>query len=178
MDFTAIENFRAVDQFLAGPGIQAADLIHTAGHDTVRILLRRSAAEANGSLFEQWEWIQVILGLSLAFVMLFGNRPPKLCIAICLAMLVLVLVERFALTPEIVRLGRTVEFLPADPKAPARVEFGAYHGAYSIVDLVKILGGFAISFILIVRPQPDPQMFVREAEAAAEAVAPMRRAAR
>jgi hypothetical protein len=174
MDVTAIVNFRAVDRFLNDPGIPGAQMIHNTGHENTRVLLRRAAGEANGWLFEQWEWIQLVTGLALLLVFLFGERPPKIPMALCLLMMVLVLVERFALTPNIVRLGRIIDFLPADPKLPDRVAFSAYHGAYSILDVVKIVFGFAIAGILIIRRQSDPQMFAREAEAAQEAIPPRR----
>ena len=164
MDVTAIANFRAVDRFLADPGIPAAQLIHNAGHENIRVLLRRAAGEANGWLFEQWEWIQLVTALAILFVSIFGSRPPKIPIGLCVLMMILVLVERFALTPNIIRLGRIIDFLPTGPQLPDRVSFSAYHGAYSIIELVKLAAGFSIAGILIVRRQPDPQMFAREAE--------------
>jgi hypothetical protein len=174
MDVTAIVNFHAVERFLADPGIPAAQLIHGAGHENVRVLLRRAAGEANGWLFEQWEWIQLVTGLALLLVFIFGNRPPKVPIALCLLMMILVLVERFALTPNIVRLGRIIDFLPNNTQSPDRAQFSAYHGAYAILEIVKVLIGFAIAGILIIRRQPDPQMFAREAELAQEDLPPRR----
>jgi hypothetical protein len=163
MDITAIANFRAVERFLADPGIPSAEVIHNAGQDKARILLRRAAGESNGWLFEQWEWIQLIVGLALLLVLLFGERPPKIPMALVVIMMILVMVERFALTPNVMRLGRIVEFLPADPKLPDRVSFHFYHTAYTALDLVKLTASFAIAAILIFRRQPDPQMFAREA---------------
>ncbi len=164
MDVTAVGNFHAVERFLADPGIPAAQLIHSAGHENIRVLLRRAAGEANGWLFEQWEWIQLVTALALLLVFIFGSRPPKIPIGLCLLMMILVLIERFALSPNIVRLGRIIEFLPAGPQMPDRVSFGVYHGAYSILEIAKLVAGFAIAGILIIRSKPDPQMFAREAE--------------
>jgi len=177
MDVAAIANFSSIDRFLSDPGIQSAELIHGAGHDTVRTLMRRGAAEASGWLFEQWEWVQIITGLALLLVFIFGSRPPKIPMALCIFMLGIVLVERFALTPSIVRLGRIVDFLSPGESSPDRKLFEMYHSAYTALDLVKLVSGFAISAILIIRTRPDPQMFAREAELALE-VAPTRRPAR
>jgi hypothetical protein len=172
MDIAAIASFRSVDRFLADPGIPSAQLLHGAGHENTRILMRREAAEANGWLFERWEWIQLITGLSLFLVLVFGQRPPKIPIGICLLMLVLVLVERLSLTPNIIRLGRLVDFLPAGPQIPDRVQFGLYHNAYSVIDIVKIVMGFAIAGILILRRPPDPELFAREAQLEQDALPP------
>jgi hypothetical protein len=174
MDATAIANFHSVDRFLGDPGIPSAELIHNFGHGHTRTILRRAAGETNGWLFEQWEWIQLGVGLCLLLVLIYGSRPPKLLIGLCLVMILLVLVERFALTPEIVRLGRIIDFLPDDPKVPDRLTFGVYHGAYSAVDIIKLLVGFTIAGVLIVRRQPDPQMFAREAEIAEQTIPPRR----
>jgi hypothetical protein len=174
MDLTAIANFRAIDRFLADPGIPSAELIHGAGHENVRVLMRREAGETNAWLFEQWEWIQLITGLALLLILVFGNRPPLIPIGLCLAMVVIVLIERFSLTPNLLRLGRIVDFLPTDPQLPDRQRFAMYHVAYTVMDLVKLIAGFVIAAILIVRTRPDPQMFAREAELDQEVMPPRR----
>jgi hypothetical protein len=164
MDVTAIGNFHAVDRFLADPGIPSAEMIHDLGHDKTRRLLRRTAGEANTWLFEQWEWVQLGLGLALLLVLLFGNRPPKLLLGICLLMMMIVIAQRFFLSPVIASLGRVVDFLPPDPDIADKKKFWAYHGIYSTIELVKIGLGIVIAAVLIIRRQPDPQMFARESE--------------
>jgi hypothetical protein len=165
MDVAAIGNFHAVDRFLADPGGPSAELIHDLGHDKARILLRRTAGEANAWLFEQWEWVQLGVGLALLLVLLFGNRPPKLLMGICLLMIGIVIIQRFLLSPVIASLGRVVDFLPPDPNIADRKRFWAYHGIYSTIELVKLGLGIVIAAVLIIRRQPDPQMFARESEA-------------
>jgi hypothetical protein len=174
IDTAAISNFHAVDRFLAEPGAPSAELIHSLGHDHTRILLRRAAGESNAWLFEQWEWVQLGVGLALVLVLVFGERPPKLLIMLALVMTAIVLVDRFALSPTIAKLGRLIDFLPADPNLPDRKTFGVFHGIYSSLELVKLFLGFAMAFILIVRRKPDPQMFAREGELAEDAVPPRR----
>jgi hypothetical protein len=168
MDVAAIGNFRAVNRFLADPGVPSAELIHNLGHENTRILLRRTAGESNAWLFEQWEWAQLGIGLSLLLVLLFGNRPPIFLIGLCLLMIAIVLAQRFFLTPVITALGRIIDFLPADPNLPDKKKFWAFHGAYSTVELVKFGLGLVIAGILVIRRQPDPQMFARESEVVEE----------
>jgi hypothetical protein len=158
-----VVNFHLVERFLADPGIPSAELIHSSGRENTRVLLRRAVGESSGWLFEQWEWMQLAVGLCLLLVLIFGDRPPMIPIALVLLMMALVLVERFALTGNIIRLARVVDFLPPDPKLPDRVSFGRYHSSYAAVEIAKLLAGFAIAIILIVRTQPDPQMFARAA---------------
>jgi hypothetical protein len=165
-DATAIANSRAVEQFLADPGIPAAELIHNVGRENTQMLLRRAAEEANDWLLEQWEWIQLGIGLCLLLVFIFGTRPPKIPIALCLLMMILGASERFALTPNLIRLGRVIDFLPSDPKLPDRVSFELFRKAYLGVEGAKLLLAVAVAGILIIRRQPDPAMFAREAELA------------
>jgi hypothetical protein len=164
MDVTAIGNFHSVDRYLADPGVPSAELIHNFGRDNTRILLRRAAGESNAWLFEQWEWVQLGVGLGLLLVLLFGNRPPKLLLGICLLMMAIVVVQRFFLSPVIASLGRLIDFLPADPGIADRKKFWAYHGFYSTMELIKIGLGLVIAGVLIIRRQPDRQMFARESE--------------
>jgi hypothetical protein len=164
MDVTAIGNFKAVNRYLADPGIQSAELIHTLSHDKARILLRRAAGESNAWLFEQWEWVQLALGLALLLVLLFGQRPPKILIGLCLVMMAIVVVQRFFLSPVIASMGRTIDFLPADGGLEDKKKFWAFHGAYSTIELVKLGLGLVVAGVLIIRRQPDPQTFAREGE--------------
>jgi len=165
-DAAAIANSRAVEQFLADPGIPAAELIHNVGRENTQMLLRRAAEEANDWLLEQWEWIQLGIGLCLLLVFIFGTRPPKIPIVLCLLMMILGASERFALTPNLIRLGRVIDFLPSDPKLPDRVSFELFRKAYLGVEGAKLLLAVAVAGILIIRRQPDPAMFAREAELA------------
>lgn len=171
MDVTAIGNFQAVGRFLADPGVQSAELIHDLGHEKARILLRRAAGESNAWLFEQWEWMQLALGLALLLILVFGNRPPKILIGICLLMMAIVLAQRFVMTPMITTMGRVLDFLPADPNLPEKKKFWAFHGAYSTAELLKLGLAVVVAISLVVRRRPDPLTFARESEAAEETAA-------
>ncbi len=166
MDVTAINNFHAVDRFLSNPGSDAAVLIHEAGHEKTRILLRRAAGESNVWLFEQWEWFQLGLGLALVLVLIFGPRlgakPPKLVLLLCLLMLAIIFADRLFLTPNIARLGRVIDFLPPGPTLPERKTFGMYHGISSSLELVKLGLGIVAAGLLLVRRRPNANAFARD----------------
>ena len=68
--------------------------------------------------------------------------------ALGLAVLVLLLAQRFWITPEIVRIGRLIDFAP---QAPERQTFWMYHNAYSAIELAKLALGFFLSTRLIFR---------------------------
>jgi hypothetical protein len=139
MDMVATQNFRAVDRLLAAPSLDAAERIRAlGGHEGARIFLRYEAAEENRWYFENWERIQIGLGLALFFVLLFGSFPDNLTLALVLVMFAIVMVMRFFITPEITRLGRMIDFVPPGTPSGERTRFWMFHGAYSGSELVKL----------------------------------------
>ena len=163
-DCIAIQNFQSVNRFLADPGLAAIQDIHTLGPDKTRVLLRHLAGEQNRFYFEQWEWVQLALGTSLLLLLVFGNRPPKVAILLTLIMLLIVLVQRAGLTPQITRLGRVLDYIPPATSSPDRTLFWTLHNAYSAMEIAKLALGFFVAGSLMVRRNPDPAQFVREAE--------------
>ncbi len=163
MDFMAIQNFRTVDRFLAEPSVFAAQDIKTlGGHDQARLFLRQEVGERNRFLFEQWEIVQIILGVALIGTMIFGHGDPsKSTLLTAGAMLVIVCVDRFYLTPRITDLGRLIDF-PGQPGANPAL-FWAMHGWYSGLELLKLALGFMCAGTLLIR-FTDRKRFVRERE--------------
>lgn len=164
MDVITRENFRAADRFLASASVQAVVQIHTLGHDNTRALMRSFASEQNRWSIEQWERVQIGTGLCLVLLLIFGSRPPKIPIGLSLLMLIVVLVFRFGLTPEITRLGRIVDFLPPGAPGSEQRSFAAMNNAYTILELAKLAMGFTMAAILLIRRRADPEMFARESE--------------
>jgi len=163
MDLVAVQNFKSVERFLADPGIPAAQDVHTLGRIETRVFLRHLVAEQNRFYFEQWEWAQLALGLALVLLLIFGSRPPKLAILLCLGMLVLVLAQRFGLTPQISKLGRELDFTTTGDSSQ-KTTFWTLHGIYSGVELLKIAFGLTVAGLFVIRRQPDKRMFARESE--------------
>src|SRR5947207_3652066 len=108
MIMVAIHNFRSVDRLLAEPG-RAGAQVEKMGHDGSRTFLRYQVSEQNRWYFETWEKIQVGLGLALLALTL---RQGKLVFSLAILMFALLLIERLYMTPEIIRLGRLIDFIP------------------------------------------------------------------
>src|SRR5712692_7756194 len=145
MIMVATQNFRSVDRLLAAPGNAGAQ-VGNMGRDEARTLLRYQVSEQNRWYFETWEKIQLALGLVLLATLLRQGRIPALTVG---AMFALLLVERFYLTPEIVRLGRMIDFVPQAASSPERDLFWRFHGAYSAVELLKLALGLLLSGRLV-----------------------------
>jgi hypothetical protein len=146
MIMVATQNFRSVDRLLATPG-SAASQVGKMGHAEARTFLRYQVSEQNRWYFETWEKIQLALGVA-ALAATF--RQGKLTVSLTASMCALLLLERFYLTPEIIRLGRLIDFVPQAASSVERDVFWRFHGAYSGVELLKLALGFFLSgrFIL------------------------------
>jgi hypothetical protein len=160
-DVAVTQNFQTIDRFLEAPGDPGTSIqLNEVGRARERIILRRNAAEENNWLFVNWERVEFVIGGGLFLLLLFGERPQKSLLGASLAMLAIVAVEHFLLTPGITNIGRTVDNLP--PTDPVSKRFWLMHGIYSGLDILKMLIGFGMAARLAIRRKPDKDAFARE----------------
>ncbi len=163
-DVAVTQNFQTVDRFLDSPGsVGTSAALHAISRDRARFILRRNAAEENNWIFLNRERVELALGGLLFLLLLFGERPQRLMIGMCVAMFLIVAAEHFALTPVITELGRRVDDLPATD--PDSRKFWMLHGVYSGLDILKMLVALAFAVRLAVKRKPDPNHFVRKYQA-------------
>ncbi len=164
-DVAVTQNFQTVDRFLQNPGsVTTSNALRDLPRDRARFILRRNAAEENNWIFLNWERVELAMAAALFFLLVFGERPQKLMIAMCVTLFLIVVAEHFFLTPLVTDIGRRVDDLPASD--PESRQFWLLHGIYSGLDILKILvtAGFAVR--LVIKRKADPNHFVREYEAA------------
>jgi hypothetical protein len=146
MAFVATQNFAAVDRVLNSPPTEATKMIQTLGPDNARHLLRYLAGEENRGFFESWELAQLILGLALTALFLFAAKN-RLLASLAAGMLILTAFQHWRITPDLVGLGRSNEFL-ARTASVARSQFGKLHAAYGIIEAVKLVFALTIAGFL------------------------------
>ncbi len=139
--FVTRENPRAVDRLTDDPNPVVRLELKNAGGASARLLLHHLAGEQNRFLLETWETAQLMLGLFFFFFLLFGTREDKYSLAIPLLMLVITLVQRFVLSPEMIAAGRIVDFL-AEKNSTDRVRLMVLQRAYPLTELAK--GGLGL----------------------------------
>jgi hypothetical protein len=144
MATVATQNFRSVDRLLAKPSAAASQQVDKLGRDSARMLLRYQAAEQNRSYFETWGIVEIVIGLVLLLTLLFGSAEKKFTLLLALLMLLIAVLQRFVLTPEIVILGRIIDFVPATQPSPERSSFWVMHATYSSVEVLK----WGLAFVL------------------------------
>ena len=151
MLFVATENFRGVDRLLEAPAKEAAALLGKLPEDSPRQLLRYLASELNRYFFDWYGIAQIWLAAILLLNLLFATNGNKLMLALAGILLLLVVVERAMLFPEITYLGRLMDFTPHDLDSPVRSRFWSFHRYFSGLEVVKILLILAISAKMLVR---------------------------
>jgi len=152
--FVATRNFRAVDSVLNSPPPEASKMIQTLGHENARQLLRYLAGEENRGYFEVWELAQLALGTALTGFLLFGVEN-RLLAGLAGMMLILTLFQHFKITPDLLWMGRSIDFLPAAAESETHAQFWKLHGIYGGIEVVKMLLAVTIAgFLLPMRRRP------------------------
>ncbi|MBV9771291.1 MAG: hypothetical protein JOZ32_17095 [Bryobacterales bacterium] len=136
MIFVATQNFGTVDRVLAAPPQEAVQMFQTLGRQNGRLLLRYLAGEENRLFFESWELAQIGLGALLTAVLLLATKR-RLLAGMTGAMVIVALFQHFRVTPEMIALGRLVDFGGGAGSA-AYSQFWRLHGLYGVLEVVKL----------------------------------------
>ena len=151
MWFLAGRSFRTVERVLESSNPQVAETARPLAPDKERELLRHLASEINRTIFRAYGWAQIVLGALL--LILFIQQAPRDNFGLALAgiMLALVLVLTFVVTPQIISLGRSLDFVPRTPPPPEFKRFWMLHGAFTGLDGLKLLAGLVLLGRLILK---------------------------
>jgi hypothetical protein len=151
MSVVATENFYTIDRLLAGsPNEAFARAVQQLGRPQARDLLRYLSSELNRLYFQMWNVTQ----LAIAAVVLWliarsreqdpaGARRATRGVLAMTAIVVLMLVW---LTPAIVSLGRSLDFVPRDPAPPGMRRFWVLHAVYTSLEMIKLVVGIVVTW--------------------------------
>src|SRR3954454_19657853 len=107
------------------------------GQANTRMVLRYQIAEENRFLFQNWEYMQIALGVFFFSYMLFGTLENKFSLGLALLMVILTGVERFGISSELGSIGKTLDYVPADAVNAERAKFWMLHSAYLGCEALK-----------------------------------------
>ncbi|MBM3758963.1 MAG: hypothetical protein FJW36_01820 [Acidobacteria bacterium] len=144
MAAAAVFSFRLVNELILNPAPEMAPYFKLLGAEKLRMIARYQAAEFNRSLFEGWGLVQILLGLLIFGILLFGSKEGKLTLGISLSMVLLCTVMHLGVTPSIVGYGRTLDFVGPDKEPQLRSRVQAFHYAYSGLEGLKLLSAVVI----------------------------------
>lgn len=144
MWFAATGSFGAVRRVLEGSNPQLAETARSLTADQTRLVMRHAASEINRTYFRAYGWAQLVLGGILLSLLLRQAPRDVFNLALAGGMLAAAAVLTLYITPEIVTLGRQIDFVPRDPAPPGMARFRALHGAFTGLDGAKLLAGLAL----------------------------------
>jgi hypothetical protein len=124
-------------------------MLKTIGPNAGRALMMHQVREQNREISVEWEYAQLLLGLFFFAFLLLGTREGKGPLALALFMLLLVVAQRFLLTPEAITLGRSLDFAVKDGAAGDRARLGLVQSVYLAVEIVKWAAGLLLAYLLI-----------------------------
>lgn len=124
-------------------------------------LLWVHSSELNRVFFEVWNRAQLVLG-AMSVVLALWGKARRLPTALLVGATALVAFIHWAFEPQIVELGRQLDFLPRDPPPTIVAEFQRYHGAYFLAESVRfgLVCGATLMMLIeamrAARPEPGP----------------------
>ena len=127
MIFVAIQNF------------QMADVLGTSESHAV---LRDMAGRLNQVFFVNWERAELALGVLLTAALVFGARS-RLQASLSGALLILVAIQHFGVTPQMLSLAAHLD------DASAAGQFGRLHAIYGVMEVGKLVGLVILAVSLI-----------------------------
>jgi len=151
MWFAATKSFATVDRVLRTANPQFLEATKGMSEGQTRTVLRHLASEINRAFFWGYGMAQIVLGGILLLLLWRDRARDSLGLGVVCAMLGLVLILTLVLTPMIVSLGRSIDFVPRHPPPPVMPRFWALHGAFTGLDGVKFLAGLGLLIRWILR---------------------------
>ena len=150
MWLAATRSFRTVDRVMAENRAEFETAVKPLGAGTAREVLRYLASEINRTMFKAYSGTEIVLGV-LVLLLLARSTADTLSIVLATLMLALVLILGLVIQPQIVTVGREIDFPARNPAPAAMAHFWMLHGTFTGLDSVKLLGGLVLLARLIVR---------------------------
>lgn len=151
LDFVASENLRGVDHILHEPRSSASLRIQKMGAAESSMLLHYVVSEQNRHDYEIWENTQMLLSLFFFFYLLFGTRENKFVLGFALLLILVVVLQRFLLTPGTTGLGRQLDFVPDSAPSAVRGRFQALQSTYLGTEIFKWAVQMGLAAMFMVR---------------------------
>ena len=155
--YVASLSLRTVGSVMAIPPHEASKWIDVLGKDKVRTLLLHGSSEVNRGLFEFWGNADLIICVFLLVAMVM-NKSGKVMIILTAVLLLLGTASTYLLTPQMVAVGRQLDFRVVFPVPPEIVQFAALERMYFGVSLVRVLLVGTMVAMLLNRSSRSPRL--------------------
>ena len=145
MAIIATENFYTIYRLLeTQPNSTFAADVEKLGRDAAHDFLMYFSSELNRLYFQIWNLAQLAVGLLALWlvVKLPGADKPKWGIV---AMLAVALFLTAVVTPPIISVGRSIDFVPREPPPEGLRTFGLLHATYTVFDGIEFILGILVT---------------------------------
>ncbi len=136
-----MQDFYTIDRLLADPSNATfAGMVEQIGHAKARNFLRYLVSELNRLFFQLWNLAQFGIG-GVALWLVLGIPQAARVKWLIIGMLVTVALLTVWITPQILVVGRSLDFVPRDPVPTSMSTFGLLHVAYTTLEMLKFVIG-------------------------------------
>lgn len=146
-------NSSTTQQIVESSGEAARRHLEMSGRENSIPLLRHNTAEINRSMVQSWEWMQLALGLAVLGTLPFALRLKWGHLIAAALMLLIVIAQRTLLTPEMIGVGRLLDFVSLGAQeqlAKQRNTLSTLQMLYRAMEIAKGLIGLGLTGALLV----------------------------
>lgn len=136
MAWVSRQNPKEVDRLFSGEASIATLNLRSLGPSEAAVL-RYVAAEQVRWYFVHWENVQAIGGFVFLLILLFGSREDKVTLFGLTGLVLVVLLQKFLITPELIGLGRLNDLAQNGQPHPDASRYWVVHKAYWGVEATK-----------------------------------------
>jgi hypothetical protein len=152
MAFVVLENLHSVAPLMSSSAAPVLSMIKTLGPDQMTLLLHHQASEQNRNMMYVWEQAQIVLGLVLGGCLYFATQKRLLSLVLCGIMLTLVLIQFWAITPEMAYRGRETDFPTGSTPQTVIVRTLLLYQMLVVTEVMKlVVGGILASYLFAFR---------------------------
>lgn len=148
--------FAGIDDLLA----RNPALAEHAGFDVTDVNAKKTSliwvhtSELNRVYFEAWNQAQLLLGLLTLGLIVRAGKLPILLVAIATGLVAYV---HFVIEPQVIELGRQLDFVPREPPPAIYTEFQQHHKTYFAIEMTRFMLVVIATAWLLWRPPKQPR---------------------
>jgi len=150
-------SLRTVGSVMVVPPHEASKWIDVLGKEKVRTLLMHGGSELNRSLFEFWGNTDLVICIFL-LVAVVMNKSGKVLIILTAVLLLLGSASAYLLSPQMVAVGRQLDFRVVFPVPPEIVQFAALERMYYGLAVARTLIVATMVTLLLYRSGRSPRV--------------------
>ena len=145
MMVVATQNFYTIDRLIEdSPNETFIAVVESMENPTAREMLRYLSSELNRLFFQYWNLAQLPLGI-IALWLVSGVPGSKAATWEIVSMLLVVLFLMVFITPSVLSIGRSLDFVPREPVPPQMRTFGLLHTVFTVLSVANVVLGVLVT---------------------------------